>query len=87
MNAEINYKGLYKNKWFILVLILVVLWFIWFQLRPSFIRQNCNKNSLEMGIVYFNLEFLQNETALRKSQLQQEYVEKAYDRCLHDKGL
>lgn len=76
-----------NNKWFILFLALIVLWFVWFQLRPSLVRQDCQEKAREMGSTYFNLEFLQNEDALRKSQLQQEYMEKAYDRCLHDKGL
>lgn len=76
-----------KNKWFILTIVLIALWFVWFQLRPSLIRQNCQEKAREMGTTYFSLEFIQNEDALKKSQLQQEYMEKAFDRCLHDKGL
>ena len=83
----ITQKEFAKNKWFILVVTLILFWFVWFQLRPSLIRQNCQKYARAMGNNYFNLEFIQNETALRKSQLQQEYMDKAYDRCLHDKGL
>lgn len=76
-----------KNKWFILAMVLITLWFVWFQLRPSLIRQDCQEKAREMGSAYFGLDFLQNEDALNKSQLQQEYMEKAYDRCLHDKGI
>ena len=80
-------KQIANNKWFILAIALIVLWFVWFQLRPSLIRQGCQEKAREMGSSFFSLEFLQKENALKKSQLQQEYMEKAYDRCLHDKGL
>lgn len=78
---------IFANKWFILVIALIALWFTWFQLRPSLIRQDCQEYAREMGSTYFSLDFLQNEDALKKSQLQQEYMDKTYDRCLHDKGI
>ena len=87
MTKKISLKQIVNNKWFILILALIVLWFVWFQLRPSLIRQDCQEKAREMGSTYFSFEFLQNETPLRKSQLQQEYMEKAYERCLHDRGI
>lgn len=87
MTTVLNYEQISKNKWFILAIVLIVLGFVWFQLRPSLIRQSCQEKAREMGDTYFSLEFIQNEDALKKSQLQQEYMEKAYNRCLNDKGL
>jgi len=75
------------NKWFILAVILIVGWFYWFQLRPSFIKQNCQEYAREMGNTYFSLEFVQKEEPLKRSQLQAEYMEQTYSRCLHDKGI
>ena len=76
-----------KNKWFILIVALVVLWFVWFQLRPSLIRQNCQEYAREMGNTYFTFEFVQKEEPLKRSQLQVGYMKQVYDRCLHDKGI
>lgn len=76
-----------KNKWFILIITLIVLSFIWFQLRPSLIKQDCKDHADNMGLAYFKLDFVQNELPLKRSQLQQEYMEDVYNRCLNDRGL
>lgn len=76
-----------KNKWFVLTICLITLWFVWFQIRPTLTRRSCQQLAYERGNDYFGYAFLQNESALRKSQLQEEYMEKTYNRCLHDKGI
>ena len=67
--------------------ILLLIGFYWFQVRPSMARQYCQKLTYERGNDYFNYKFIQDETPLRKSQLQEEYMERTYARCLREKGI
>lgn len=80
-------QNIIANKWFLLIIVLVVGCFYWFQFRPSTLKQECQEWAREMGDVYFSYEFVQKEEPLKRSQLQTEYMEQAYNRCLHDKGL
>lgn len=76
------------NKWFVLAVIFLILGFIWFEIRPILVRQECQENAREAGSQWWNYEFTENiNDPVRKSQLQQEYTEGFYNRCLHDKGL
>lgn len=76
------------RKWFILAIVLIALWFIWFEIRPMLIRQNCQELARESGIQYFNSPPLQAVSdIIKKSQIQVEYMEGFYNRCLHDKGI
>lgn len=78
----------FKNKWFVLAVILIVSMFLWFGIRPAYIRSACQDKAREAGAQWWNYEFTNNiNDPVRKSQLQQEYTEGFYNRCLHDKGL
>lgn len=81
-------KAISLNKWFILAVVSIILGFIWFEVRPMIIRQQCQENAREAGSQWWGYEFTENiADPVRKSQLQQEYSEGFYNRCLHDKGL
>jgi len=76
-----------KSKWFFLIICSIILWFVWSQLRPALVRRNCQELAYQRGDEYFSNAFLQNESALNKSQLQEQYMERTYNRCLHQNGL
>lgn len=70
-----------------LLLIMLLVGFYWFQLRPSLIRQDCQEYARKMGNDYWRFDYIQKEKPLKRGQLQAEYMEGVYNRCLHDKGL
>lgn len=78
---------IFKDKWFVLAIALTVLMFLWFGIRPAYIRSLCQEKAREAGVDWFQLEFTMALEPLKKSQLQTEYIEEYYSRCLHDKGL
>lgn len=82
-----NLKIIFNDKWFTLAIISIVLMFIWFGIRPAHIRSLCQDKARQAGVEWWSLEFTQTLEALRKSQLQTEYTEDFYTRCIHDKGL
>lgn len=69
-----EYKGI-----IIIVLVLILGAFYWFQIRPSFIRKDCYKIhfvSTVPGLIYE-----------RYFKTQESFGEKAYQRCLYKNGL
>ncbi|MBI2031725.1 MAG: hypothetical protein HYT08_03865 [Candidatus Levybacteria bacterium] len=81
-------KNMIDNQKLIGIFILILIgFFYWFQIRPTLARQNCQQLARERAGQYFNYSFLQDETDLRKSQLQAIYMDQTYERCLHDKGI
>jgi len=66
------------------VFILVGGWFYWFQLRPSQIRQSCQKQATDRSS-----GDCRNVTTGRENGGYESCVAKlgGYDSCLHDKGL
>ena len=75
------------NKWFILAVASLILGFIWFGIRPAYIISSCQDKARQAGTEWWNLEFVRDLENLKRSQLQTEYTEDFYTRCIHDKGL
>lgn len=75
-----------KSKWFLMGF-LIILWFLWFQLRPSLIRTHCQNTAWDLANDYFNSTPLEGIETSQKSLMQIQYMDGAYERCLHDNGL
>ena len=75
------------KKELLIAVVSAALLFCWLEVRPSVIRQRCQALAYDRGNDYFDYDFIQDETALKKSQLQEEYMERTYVRCLHENGL
>jgi len=68
----------FQNKLVFLLIIFVIVWFYWFQYRPSKIRSSCDNWIKDLpGAVENNFS---SERARAKYKA-------LYDRCLHEKGL
>ncbi|QQG43203.1 MAG: hypothetical protein HYW45_03305 [Candidatus Daviesbacteria bacterium] len=78
---------IFKDKWFVLVIVLIALLFLWFGIRPAYIISSCQGEARKAGVDWWQLEFTMVLEPLKKSQLQTEYIEDYYIRCLRDKGL
>lgn len=78
---------MFKDKWFVFVIVLSILVFFWFGLRPAYTRSYCQDKARDAGAEWWNFEFTRTLDNLKKSQLQTEYMAEFYNRCLHDKGL
>jgi hypothetical protein len=76
------------NKWFILFALIIIGGFLWFQVRPAIFRNYCQNWARDRGNDYFNSVPLSGVTDLvKKGQLQIQYMDGAYKRCMHDKGI
>lgn len=75
------------DRWFLLTTIFLVVSFLWFCARPSLIRSHCQNWAYKKGNEYFSYDFLINKTSFEKSDLQIKYMDGAYTRCIHEKGL
>lgn len=82
-----NLKKIFHDKWFVLAIFVVVFVFLWFVIRPTYIVSSCQNKARQAGVEWWSLEFTQTLETLRKSQLQTEYTEDFYTRCIHDRGL
>ena len=78
---------IFKDKWFVLAVVLIALLFLWFGIRPAYIISSCQDKARQAGTEWWNLEFVRDLENLKRSQLQTEYTEDFYTRCIHDKGL
>ncbi|OGD90299.1 hypothetical protein A2W45_04095 [Candidatus Curtissbacteria bacterium RIFCSPHIGHO2_12_41_11] len=75
------------NKIIVVIIVLVIAWFYWFQLRPASIRSSCMKISRENTALLGTTDSFEQLEWSKKIEVQNETMEKAYQRCLHDKGL
>jgi hypothetical protein len=75
------------TKKVILIIVVLLAGFVWFQIRPIVIRKNCQEKARDAGAEYFNLSFLNTVDAVQKSQMQSDYMDIWYTRCLHDNGI
>ncbi len=80
-------ERIFKNKWFVLVIVLIALGFYWYELRPMQIRQDCQELARVRGNEFFLNEPIQKLEPLQRGREQLEYITGFYDRCLHDNGI
>lgn len=71
-----------KNKWFILIILLVIGGFYWFQIRPNQIKIKCEQKAriLVGDIMKENNSFITNSNFTQR-------VDEFYKLCLHGNGL
>jgi hypothetical protein len=71
-------KWLIKNKWFVLIILLFVVLFYWFQIRPATIKKDCANYSSEVVKKY--------EEGASMEEWENRY-KLPYEACLHKRGL
>lgn len=77
-----EYKGI-----IIIVLVLILGAFYWFQIRPSFIRKDCYKIHFVSTVPGLSYERYLLEKNNPEIKAQESFGEKAYQRCLYKNGL
>jgi len=90
------YDMLKKNWMIVLIVILILSWFSWYEVRPSIIYSYCNEQAKEKAIDNYdkkhtNLNNEESEDIIKESgrlyvYLKSDY-ETLYKSCLRDKGI
>ena len=77
---KINNKILLPVSGFVLVVLLLVGWFYWFQWRPASIRSECYKFATDYELSGKDMSF-------EKNQRLQAIIVNQYSNCLHKHGI
>lgn len=74
-----------SKKYLILLALLLIVVFYWFEIRPASIRSDCMKKATDEAVTSITDE--REPNTYKRGKMQEEYITNAYKDCLHEKGL
>jgi hypothetical protein len=79
---------MHKNKITVVVVLLVLVGlFSWYEIRPSYIRNKCLTDARENAVLDTNQPQYYKNDLIERTKLQDQLIEKSYLNCVREYGL
>ncbi len=79
---------MHKNRILVvIVLVLILAAFSWFEVRPAYVRNKCLAEARENAVLDTNQPQYYKDDLIERTKLQDQLMEKSYLNCVREYGL
>jgi len=76
-----------KNNIVLVVVIVLVSLFSWYEVRPSYVRNKCLTEARKNAVLDTNQSQYYKDNLIERTKLQDQLMEKSYLNCIREHGL